>query len=598
VLQRELENILEHKSLSSWFQPIADLRKEQILGYEATVRGPSESPLHSPLILFDAAARHGFLREVEHLSRKVHIERWAELGLPGKLFINITPQILIESDYPSGVTMRFLRALGLSPENLIIELTEQQPVEDYDLMRRALDHYREMGFAVALDDVGAGYAGLRHWSELRPDYVKFDRHFIQGIHEDETKQQFIASMHEIALYLGCKAIAEGVEVEEEFQTVRSLGIPFAQGYYFARPQPAPSRHLAARLFMGESLTLAPGSQRREGTSVGSLLKPSPCVDSKTRVSLVGEIFAGNLDLWSLPIVDGGRPLGMVHRHDFLNLYSSRYGRDLYGREPAGKLTDIQALVVDRHMAVEEASRLITGRDGLRLTDSFIVTEEGCYQGIVTVNDLLRAITELQLKRARHANPLTQLPGNLLINEHLEQCLSRCEDFTLCYCDLDNFKSYNDCYGYGRGDGVIRLLARILQEGADTHRDFVGHIGGDDFIVVFKSRDWEERCRQILEQFAREILEFYSPEARSAGGIRAADRKGRMQFHPLVSLSIGAVRPRRDLVSCVAQLADMASQAKKQAKHTPGNHLFIERRFCEEEPSEASLAEQCCGSAIC
>jgi EAL domain-containing protein (putative c-di-GMP-specific phosphodiesterase class I) len=240
MLTERLHDIIANQRLTAWFQPILDLREGRIFGFEAVIRGPSDSPLHSPANLFAIAERCGRLVELDLLCRAVNIRAFARLRLEGRLFLNVTPATLLEPNFPPGFTRRFLKKLGLSPDRVVIELTEHHPIDDYNLMRQAIAYYRDMGFAVAIDDLGAGYAGLRLWSELRPDFVKFDRHFIQGIDEDPCKRQFIQSLQEIALSLGCRTIAEGVETTGECTLVQSLGVSLGQGYLFARPSPRPA----------------------------------------------------------------------------------------------------------------------------------------------------------------------------------------------------------------------------------------------------------------------------------------------------------------------------------------------------------------------
>ena len=162
-----LRDILHQQNLKSLFQPIVDLGNGRIYGYEALLRGPSDSPLHSPTSLFTVAERCGRMAELDQLARTVHIRNFAALDLPGKLFLNVFPGTLLDADFRTGLTRQALQEVGLSPGQVVIELTEHFPIDDYDLVRHAMTHYRQMGFAVAIDDLGAGYAGLRLWSELR-----------------------------------------------------------------------------------------------------------------------------------------------------------------------------------------------------------------------------------------------------------------------------------------------------------------------------------------------------------------------------------------------------------------------------------------------
>ncbi|MFZ2267773.1 MAG: diguanylate cyclase [Azonexus sp.] len=158
-------------------------------------------------------------------------------------------------------------------------------------------------------------------------------------------------------------------------------------------------------------------------------------------------------------------------------------------------------------------------------------------------------------------------------------------FVAAYVDIDNFKPYNDTFGYRRGDDVIQALGRLVCEAADERQDFVGHIGGDDFFVVFQSADWEMRCWQLVRSFAENIDVQLSPEERAHGGYMAENRRGEFAFHPLPTLSIGAVRVLAGSYDSHREVAAAASAAKKQAKKKarhPGSEMlggsvFVERR---------------------
>ena len=173
---QSLDEILASGAISTLFQPIVSLKNNTIYGYEALSRGPSDSPLHSPINLLDAASRHGRTAELDLLCRELAIQQFGRLNLPHKLFLDTIPAVLLQADYQHGLTLKFLEKANIPPNRVVIELTEQYPIEDYPLMREATEHYRSMGFTIALDDLGAGYAGLRTWSELKPDFVKLDRH--------------------------------------------------------------------------------------------------------------------------------------------------------------------------------------------------------------------------------------------------------------------------------------------------------------------------------------------------------------------------------------------------------------------------------------
>ncbi|MGH8352299.1 MAG: EAL domain-containing protein, partial [Pseudomonas sp.] len=146
--------ILAHGDLHSLFQPIVSLSERRILGYEALSRGPSNSPLHSPLTLFAVARHAGRLSELEMACRKSACRRFRDQKLDGKLFLNVSPESLLEPAHQPGRTLQLLQAFGIPPSQVVIELTEHAPTEDFALLDTALHHYRAMGFSIALDDLG------------------------------------------------------------------------------------------------------------------------------------------------------------------------------------------------------------------------------------------------------------------------------------------------------------------------------------------------------------------------------------------------------------------------------------------------------------
>jgi len=586
ALCEELDNIIATRHINAIFQPIADLKRQEVLGYEALSRGPSDSRLHSPATLFETAFRAGRLFELELLCREIAMRQFQQLSLPGKLFLNATPVSLSQPGHRSGCTVAMLRDAGLTPDRVVIELTEQHPLDDYEVMRQAMEHYRSMGFQIAIDDLGGGYAGLRMWSELQPDYVKVDKHFIQSIHEDVVKQEFVRSIIDIARGLDCSIIAEGIETQEEFRTICSMGITIGQGYYFARPHPLPPTRLPPSRFA------CGGSQRHgNGTirlteAVATLLREAPQVAPETQLERVVEAFSQAPGLLSIPVVDRhGTPMGVVRRYRILDLYATNYGRALHGKKAVTRFMDSEPVVVEKGMSVEEVSQMVTENMQLRIEEDFIITEQGRYAGVGRVVDLLRKITDLQVRNARYANPLTLLPGNVPIYEVLDRLLQRETPFAVAYCDLDNFKPFNDVYGYGKGDQVIQKVAEILSGVIDREHDFVGHVGGDDFILILTSSDWRERCAAVLRDFQAAVAGFYNERDRQQGGIWGKDRTGEAAFYPLLSLSIGVVTPLPGACNSHHEVAAMASEAKRQAKQQSGNSLFIDRRRTPTRPDD-------------
>lgn len=303
-------------------------------------------------MLFDVARREGRLTDLDLLCRRAGINSFKEKRLAGKLFLNTTPQELLEPGYKTGLTLDFLHEIGLRPERVVLELTEQYPMSDFRVMSKALEHYRAMGFEIAIDDLGAGYFGLRRWSELRPEYVKIDRHFIQNIHTDNVKQSFVRSIVDLAKELNCKLIAEGIEGREESQTLMEIGIPFGQGYYFSRPHTSPPYKLPDALFhFPEGKFLRRGDlkfqQNRE--SIADLLTSAPHLSPYHAMEAAYQLFVDDESTTAIAIVDHHMSPGwLLRRSKLFSTFSTQFGRSLHGAKSVQTFMDSDIVVAEKN----------------------------------------------------------------------------------------------------------------------------------------------------------------------------------------------------------------------------------------------------------
>jgi diguanylate cyclase (GGDEF)-like protein len=222
-------------------------------------------------------------------------------------------------------------------------------------------------------------------------------------------------------------------------------------------------------------------------------------------------------------------------------------------------------LIERNHDVEELVGILTSQDQRYLNDGFVVVDNGRYLGLGTGEQLVRSVTELRIEAARHANPLTFLPGNIPISLHIKRLLNSGAWFSACYLDLNHFKPFNDHFGYWRGDEMIRLLAKIAVKNCDPHKDFVGHVGGDDFLILYQSQDWKNRALLIIQEFEDLSLALYDDESLQKGGIEGEDRDGLKRFFKFISLSIGAVVVDKGQLATPEDVANRAAVAKHSAK---------------------------------
>jgi EAL domain-containing protein (putative c-di-GMP-specific phosphodiesterase class I)/GGDEF domain-containing protein len=569
-VSHDIGSIIRDRLVSIQFQPIIDVRGRTLLAYEALARGPSNGPLHAPLAMFAAAASAGVLPELELVCLRTAFERTAELRLAGRLFVNVSPHSLLSHvDWRSELE-QMCRRYAIEPGTCVIELTEQTLVKDFDDIRETLHALRASGFDLAIDDFGTGHSGLRMWSELRPDFVKIDRYFANSVDRDPVKLEFVRSIIEMGRAVGSRVIIEGIETIEECRELIELEVDGFQGFLFGRPETA-LRDTAAALAPLEALR-AP----EPPATAGNLLVDVAPVRPTMRVSEFVRLVQQRAHCAAFPVVDdAGMPVGMIWRDRFLVNYSKPLHPEVLAKKPVSAIMDPAPLIVDSRLRLEQTSRLVTRKSRMQGTDQFIIVRDGVYAGIGHTIDLLTHITESRIQAATHSNPLTALPGNLPIRDNITRVIQQGRPFVVCYVDLDHFKPFNDHYGYVKGDQALLQLAQVLVESVARRTDFVGHIGGDDFIMVLRSPDWAPRLVRLVDAFMARVRGLYAPEDAERGGIEAPGRHGEPCRIRMLSLSVAIVDSRAHEFRDSDSVAQFLQVAKRRAKAVEGNCLWYE-----------------------
>ena len=567
-----MAGLLRINGLHPVFQPIVSLRDGSIYSHEALIRGPEGTSFHTPDALLAAAAKERLNFEFESMSVIAALDRWGKLRESGRLFVNISAEVLVQVLKHSGrdALMELISGLGVLPRMLVLEITEHERVTDMDYLANVVHEIRSAGVSLALDDFGDGRSSLRLWSQLKPEIVKIDKYFTKDISQHADKLKTIQALQQIAAIFDTSLVAEGIETEDDLRVLRDLGITYGQGYFLGRPAALPREQIDARaldVMRDRRVAVFPEMGRASHAGYLSRLAvvEAPAVGPSATNDELANLFLAQTNLHAVAVVDGTRPVGLINRSRFMNEYSKLYYREVWGRKPCVAHANLEPRLIERNHNVDELIGILTSDDQRYLADGFIVTDNGRYVGLGTGDQLVRSVTETRIEAARHANPLTFLPGNIPISQHIERLLNSGVEFVACYADLNNFKPFNDQYGYWRGDEMIRLVARLALAHCDPQRDFVGHVGGDDFIILYQSADWQFQCQQIVTEFAERAVELFDVSAREAGGIHAEDRHGVSRFFPLTTISIGAVKIRRDEFFSAEQVASVAARAKHDAK---------------------------------
>jgi EAL domain-containing protein (putative c-di-GMP-specific phosphodiesterase class I) len=237
--RKDIEGIICGERIIPLFQPIILLHNNTLYGHEALSRISGGTKIGTTEDLFAKAEKCGLTYPLDMLCRKKALIRAKELDIPGKLFLNVCPNLIQSSGHERGVTAALLDELQIERSRIVFELTERTLITDYDLFLRALSHYREQGYSIAIDDLGSGYAGLEMLARTEPDYVKLARFLIAGIDTSSTRQALVETLVTFCARIGAAVIAEGIERREELEFLCSAGVSMGQGYLLGRPTTHP-----------------------------------------------------------------------------------------------------------------------------------------------------------------------------------------------------------------------------------------------------------------------------------------------------------------------------------------------------------------------
>jgi EAL domain-containing protein (putative c-di-GMP-specific phosphodiesterase class I)/GGDEF domain-containing protein len=583
----QLRHVIQERALSTVFQPIFGFREGRIIGHEALVRGPEDSMLRAPQELFAAAHEAGLSLELNIVCIQEILRAFSREGLEGSLFLNVSPQLIIQRGFEQERAARFMRQLGLEAKRIVIELTEDYPTVDFRFVHESLMLYRSMGFRVAIDDLGEGFASLRLWSELRPEYVKADKHFVRGIAGDPVKLQFLRAIQHIAENSGSQVIAEGIEGAEDFRVAKDIGIACGQGWFIGRPAPRPNTSLApeaeaafadARVPVVVTARLRPGTEPCAQDMIHSV---GPVAPGETIAAVLAR-FAAEPGVTAIPVMGPEGLVGVVSRTQLELVAASPDAMRLLAR-PCIEVADEAPIRVESTLDLGSLTALLVESDARRLADGFVIVAKGRYLGMGTSADVMRALQGSRVLAARYTNPLTLLPGQVPINEHLDRLLAGRSPFTAWFVEVDQMRGLNDSVGFEKGDALIHALARLLESVCRPGLDFVGHISGSRFAMLMQSEDWMERAERALELFPAAVARQAPAAALERGYFVMRSRDGRDHVRPLPKLGIGVLPVLPGVFETRHEVMAAAKHAAQRALGQAGNAIFVDENAANAYP---------------
>lgn len=512
----QIASLIAESRLDVHFQPIVDLHDGLVIAYEALTRTPADSPVRDLERLFRSAERHGMIWPLEELTRRNAIAA-AAVWPPGtRLFLNCTPAVFADPRFLVSLGRDLSQAPGLAPDRIVLEITElseeQSVPELADQVRRVV----AAGFQVALDDAGAGASGLNRMMALRPQWVKLDREFVRRIDRDALRQNLVRFFVHYARTSGVQVLAEGIESAQELQTVASLGVRFAQGYYLGKP--GAMDHTTSAEYLGQlrsrwaSVETSLPQELAEPT-IRSVCRPMGCCEAATpiaearRAATAPEAGVGG----GLIVTESGRVAGWCSARA-MNTTGS-------GTIRAIMSTNIAALpgTLRLHECLSEVVR--TGAD--ELADPIVVMSGEQPVGIVRLRDILRIVaTEGRLTSSGRTGT-TGLPGRGKADEHIsEQIAARrtagadhaSTHADAAFIDVRAFVAFEGRHGRRRADQLVRDLAEMISAVvlSSLPDAFLAHLGEDRFLLTAPAGLLRARVARLVEAFDEQAAR--EPEA--------------------------------------------------------------------------------------
>ena len=552
------------------FQPIIYAQSGKLYAVEALLRNVQDIPNITTIDdLFDLVFSNDYLYEFDLLLREKAIKKFANINIPNlKLFYNLDNRIIYNKNYSSGNTQKILTKYNLSKDKIIFELSEKGTSIEQNALSTMLQRYKQSGYSIAIDDFGIGVSGLKLLYFSEANIIKIDRFFISNIDQDSKKKLFCSSIIDMAHIMGMQVIAEGVETQKEFYTCKDIGADFIQGFLVQKP--TKNINEIKPIYNDISNLILDDKREDQNKFIDEQfidkIEPLPVNSSLYDIILH---FKKNTDHNFVPIIDEFRYfLGIIYESDIKKISYSQYGLSLAQNQNFSTtlLKYLKpALSVEMAWGIDKILEMYN----LNFQNSLgiFITNSDKYLGFINLNSLLTMSYKRNIEIATNQSPLTKLPGNNQIEKFIANSFRNIQINTthIIYFDFNDFKPFNDIYGFRQGDRAILIFSELLQKRYPKN-SFIAHIGGDDFFVGLTDFAFEDVFKLTLDvqnEFEYSARNLYSKEDKELGYIVSKDRFGTTRNFNLLSVSCAIVE-----INCKSNILnfdDTLNIMKKESK---------------------------------
>ncbi|MCT7583912.1 EAL and GGDEF domain-containing protein [Aliarcobacter butzleri] len=529
------------------FQPIIYSHSGKIYAVEALLRNVNEIPgLMSIDDLFDLAFNDDYLYELDLQLREKAISKFAKIKQSNlKLFYNLDNRIIYNKNYSQGNTAKILKKYNLNKDSICFELSEKGTAIEQNALSTMLQRYKESGYKIAIDDFGIGVSGLKLLYFSEAHIIKLDRFFITNIDQDSKKKLFCSSIIEMAHIMGMQVIVEGIETAKEFYTCKDIGADFIQGYLVQKPTTNIDK--IEKIYKNIYSLISEDKRASQKNFIDEkFIENILPLNVNTSLYDLFLHFKENTKSHFVPITDEfGNFLGIIYESDIKKISYSQYGLSLaQNRTFSSTLLKYikPALSVEISWGIDKILEIYNLNSNNSL--GIFITSSDKYIGFINLNSLLTLSYKRNIEIATNQNPLTKLPGNNQIEKFIDKSFKKNQkDIThIIYFDFNDFKPFNDIYGFRQGDRAILIFSELLQK-RYSKDSFIAHIGGDDFFVGLKNKDKEdvfELTSNIQDEFRNSAKNIYSKEDKKNGFIISKDRFNEKRRFELLSVSAAII----------------------------------------------------------
>jgi len=575
------------------YQPIVNIHTGAVYGYEALIRNVEKAGFASIFSFFDSAFENNVLHALDLWLRQMAQKKFSQMEdcQFTKLFYNLDNRLFegesnsIDPSLDAGEDVNFPAA------NLCFEISERHELTNVKDKADIICEYRNRGHKIAVDDCGVGFSGLQLLYYTKPDFIKIDRFFIKDIERDPDKRLLVSSIVKMSHIMGSIVIAEGVETMGEYYSCKDIGCDLLQGYLVQKPEldlkKLRPNYSCINLLRKTDKRNKDAGDKSLVMDEMEYIKPIfyPCQPKE-----VLDTFQLDQEIPLHPVLNEHQePMGIIRETAIQDIdHAENSHVPLKNGDLTRTINNCLSTfpVADIHAPIEQILEIYARNADM---EGIIIVNNMKYKGFLNDRALLKLLNEKNLAANRDLNPLSKLPGHNLVYAYVSNAIQDLgTTYHLIYFDFDNFKMYNDRFGFRRGDRIIHLFADLLKSKFQAPEMFIGHLGGDDFVVGVPGSPAvavSDMVKCIAREFEDGVKGFYGADALDSGFIPGSDSNGIKPKKSLMTMSSVVL----ELSSAIRlgfspeEVDNFGTRLKKEARQSPGRFRYATLHDFDKAP---------------